>query len=986
MKLKLLHVGVVAALSALLLVPALRADLIHRYQFNESPGATTVEDSVGDADGVLKGAGEPAVFTGTGRLSLPGGTGSASATVSGYVDLPNHIINIHTNLTIETWITWYGSGAWERIFDFGTSDGGEDVVNGNGNYLFLTPTGNANIRFAVREPVTGTEPVQLTAAGPPTVGEDICLTVTYNYTDNVSRLFSNGVQIAFGPANVPLSSINDVNNWLGRSQWDDAMFQGEYEEFRIYNHAMNPAAVAASYIGGYQTPNSDIGQLGAVQAVYLKLARTELKEEDTTDAYSTADFANAANIVLAGVPDVTYASDNPAVATIDAKGHVVAVAEGSANISITYAGKTDSAMVAVARKQAGLATAGTLYVQLKASGLSPDGTLWDNTAPGQDDFYLDNAATATPTYVADVAGTGKPGIAFTGVEAFTGPVTTADLTGASDCSVEVWAFNPAIAAEETLVAWAHRGGPDGSNFSFNYGSNGSYGAMGHWGAPDLGWNGVPAAGQWHYLVYTFDGAVQRVYADGVLKNSENVTLNVYAGFPIRIGAQAVAAGDTPDFGQAYSGYLATVRVHGGVLSASDVRNNYFYGMDLVEPGELTSVDLALDVSPLVGPGSRAVSKVTANYATLGAVGVNPFATFSSSDEAVATVSATGVVTATGVGTATITAVYGGKLGTHTLQVLPTPPTVLVHRYSFGEAAGSTTVADSVGTAHGTVKGLDAVFDGAGKLTLPGVTSSGAAADVISGYVDLPNGIMSSLVDVSFEAWITWGTDNDVWQRIFDFGTSDGGEDVANGGGGYIYLAPRNGATPGAARTAVRDPATGSEPAILDWPSGSTAPVGTEVLMTVVYDQRNNVMRFYSNAVQLATGTAPVRLKDINDVNNWLGRSQWDDPMFAGTYNEFRIWDGALSAAQVLASYNAGPDNLPVEVTEPTLGITIGTAGVAISWPASATGFVLESTPELLSAGSTWTTVDTSSAVTQGDQKVLTLPVETAGNKYYRMRQ
>src|SRR6185295_2447577 len=91
------------------------------------------------------------------------------------------------------------------------------------------------------------------------------------------------------------------------------------------------------------------------------------------------------------------------------------------------------------------------------------------------------------------------------------------------CSVEVWAFNPSVVNEETMVSWGKRGGPDGSNLSFNYGSDGRWGAIGHWGNPDIGWNnsgGSPAARHWHHLVYTYDGTTTRVYADGALSNME----------------------------------------------------------------------------------------------------------------------------------------------------------------------------------------------------------------------------------------------------------------------------------------------------------------------------------------------------------------------------------------------------------------------------------------------------------------------------------
>ena len=92
--------------------------------------------------------------------------------------------------------------------------------------------------------------------------------------------------------------------------------------------------------------------------------------------------------------------------------------------------------------------------------------------------------------------------------------------------------------EEAMVAWGKRGGPDGANMSFNYGSDDRWGAVGHWGSADLGWGpndpngtgatapGTPSVGQWHHLAYTFDGATQRVYKDGALVNQEAVSLNI----------------------------------------------------------------------------------------------------------------------------------------------------------------------------------------------------------------------------------------------------------------------------------------------------------------------------------------------------------------------------------------------------------------------------------------------------------------------------
>jgi hypothetical protein len=52
----------------------------------------------------------------------------------------------------------------------------------------------------------------------------------------------------------------------------------------------------------------------------------------------------------------------------------------------------------------------------------------------------------------------------------------------------------------------------------------------------------------------------------------------------------------------------------------------------------------------------------------------------------------------------------------------------------------------------------------------------------------------------------------------------------------------------------------------------------------------------------------LKLSHLNDVNNWLGRSNWTgDANFGGSFNEFRIYDHALTAADVGKSAFFGPN-------------------------------------------------------------------------------
>jgi hypothetical protein len=54
-----------------------------------------------------------------------------------------------------------------------------------------------------------------------------------------------------------------------------------------------------------------------------------------------------------------------------------------------------------------------------------------------------------------------------------------------------------------------------------------------------------------------------------------------------------------------------------------------------------------------------------------------------------------------------------------------------------------------------------------------------------------------------------------------------------------------------------------------------------------------------------------QLANLNDVNNWLGRSNWTgDANFGGSFNEFRIYDHAMSESEVTNDFLVGPDAAP----------------------------------------------------------------------------
>lgn len=253
------------------------------------------------------------------------------------------------------------------------------------------------------------------------------------------------------------------------------------------------------------------------------------------------------------------------------------------------------------------------------------------------------------------------------------------------------------------------------------------------------------------------------------------------------------------------------------------------------------------------------------------------------------------------------------------------PAELVHRYSFNGNCN-----DSVGTSHGTlVNGTGQARFANGQLTLGNngsQTSTGSAID----YVDLPNGIISSLgKQATFEAWVTW-TGSSMWQRIFDFGTSSAGEgySASSSNTTYFFASPLGGAS--VVRFGYRYGPAADE-RVMDGPVFGSGQ--RHIAITWNEDTAETVM--YLDGVRVASGLVHFTLASMTDNNNWLGRSQWVDPMFCGSYNEFRIWNHAMTDEEVLVSFNRGPDSIPlllldIQQTDGATSVQEGKASDSIS--------------------------------------------------------
>lgn len=222
--------------------------LIHRYDFSGT--GTTLVDLVGGANGTLE---QGAMLDGSGMLSLPGRVDNQA---DQYVDLPNGLISPLSEVTLVAWVIHEGGAGFQRLFDFGDSTSGEG--QGDSGRKYITVLYGSNFANGNRLGA------QIAAPGLPTLSlgtyfelvedEPYQVALSFRSNDRVT-LFAEAQEQISSPVQLALSDLNDVNNWLGLSQWSkDHPYRGKYNEFRIYNVALNECQLATLRARGPNAP------------------------------------------------------------------------------------------------------------------------------------------------------------------------------------------------------------------------------------------------------------------------------------------------------------------------------------------------------------------------------------------------------------------------------------------------------------------------------------------------------------------------------------------------------------------------------------------------------------------------------------------------------------------------------------------------------------------------------------------------------------
>jgi len=217
--------------------------------------------------------------------------------------------------------------------------------------------------------------------------------------------------------------------------------------------------------------------------------------------------------------------------------------------------------------------------------------------------------------------------------------------------------------------------------------------------------------------------------------------------------------------------------------------------------------------------------------------------------------------------------------------------LLLHRYSFDDAAGSSTVTDTADvSAWGGTQKNGAVVDTVG-------LGNGKAAFTGAGYLRLPDNIMESSTAVTMEMWLTVNSGNAGNNRLFQFGATNANPNSIilhqNGYNGPLYSTMFLASKLEVASTTLFNSLTANSHVV------------------AVYDPVvSATFKIHVNGAQVASDIMSSALSVAMGNYNYVGTNTNGDTLrLYGVMDEFRVWRGALSASTIAEHYSWGPSSL-----------------------------------------------------------------------------
>ncbi len=862
-----------------------------------------------------------------------------------------------------------GMACYAPLFaNWNNQDWSPDLIYFNGTQVYGTPSyyvqqmfslNRGNVVLPTTVAVSG-NPLYVSSSLVQSSGQIIVKVVNFNNSTMSATFNVNGVaSVASGATAIQLSgNASDTNS-----------FASPIHVFPVTNVINNAgtnftATLPANSLSIFKLQGSGFNSVTNLQFQFMSPLNVGQEAPATVWGVISGQTIN-----LAGNYAVTYFSGNTSVAVVNGNGLVIGTGPGTTTITASYNGLTATQAVQVA------AAPSTRLIHRYSFN---DGTANDSVGTANGTFYNASGNASIANGQLNLVGSSGDY-----VDLGPGIITTTNITSGA-VTFEAWAtFNPVNGAWARLFDFGNISGSSGGNYIFlapNNANNGGNARLTVSGtipnSDETGFNIGSLLGQTGIqIVAVFNPAPGRqflgLYTNGVLAAS------------IPTGGKYIASiNDAFSFlghslwsSDAWlNGSIDEFRIYDGELNKFQIAASYQAGPNQTNCNVGTATGLVLDAgsAPLALNGNRQAAAYL-NFSLAGSVNVTGDSNLVlySDNTNIFTVNSFGVLAAAGVGTANLSGVYNyfnGNTSTFytnivAITVVPDPPATLAHRYSFSEISGGT-VADSVGgPAWNGLLPNGGTFAN-GQLTL---ASSGEQ------YVQLPANILNNYAAVTIEAWVTFPDQLPGNCFFYGFGNTD-----SNGKGeNYIFCAPQGG------RIAI----TGVDPG---WPGEQQAAGAgdlsyrTNLHFVAVYDPPVGYLALYTNSVLAAmTNGVTVPMSSVNDVLSYIGCSLYStDPYPDMVLDEFRIYNGALSANEIAATQVLGPGQL-LNSGSPTINVSLSGSNLTLSWPLASAGFILMSRTNL-TLGS-WMQVSFRAPQIVGSQWQVSIPI-SGNTQFFRLEE
>jgi uncharacterized protein YjdB len=466
-----------------------------------------------------------------------------------------------------------------------------------------------------------------------TIGAMQQLTVMATYSDGSTQNVTSNAGTSDTSNNTAVATVNTTGQVKAVAN-GTATIKASFGGFSA-NSVATVNTTAPAQTGLTTAPGSfTLTALGVVQQLKVIATYSDGSTQDVTSNTSTS-----------------YTSNNTAVATVNATGQVKAVANGTATIQASFGGfsANSTATVNTTVGPPGLVAA---YNFNEGSGTTA------NDVSGNANTGTISGATWTNS------GRFGSALSFNGTNSWVTVNDSPSLDLTTGVTVEAWVspraplgWQAAVIKEQAidLVYGLYvNTSQDQAAGTMNIGGN------------DIAVNYAAEDSQvpmntWTHLATTFDGSTLRLYEDAVQVNSVVASgkMPIAAG-PLRIGGDAV-------WGEYFNGLIDEVRIYNRALSPAEIAADMNAP---INPPMLTGITVTPTnfTMPVVGATQQLTTTGTYTGGLVQNVTLNTGITYTSSNPAVAKVSATGIVTAIANGMATITVSYNGFSPTITATV------------------------------------------------------------------------------------------------------------------------------------------------------------------------------------------------------------------------------------------------------------------------------------------------------------------------------